>query len=309
MLKAITRIIVSAFILFLLVSFLFLVKEPGDKLQIYFCDVGQGDATYIRFPNGDDMLIDGGPNNKVLDCLGKAMPFYDREISVVMLTHPQADHLTGLIPVLERYKVIYFVSSPENNDTMGYQQVKDIINRKGIIIKNLYEGEKIDFQNVSFRSIWPEREWVYAHLDCSKNNSCQQIAKGESGVLGAQTTTNVNEFSQMGILSYGTFDLLLTGDGDSQIQDNILNTGEKIKNDGLLEVMKVPHHGSKTALNKEFLKSFQPELAVISVGKNSYGHPNSETINMLNNLGVKVERTDQEGTIKITTDGKTWQVN
>src|SRR3972149_6329793 len=95
----------------LLTSYFF--SLPDGKLHIIFCDVGQGDAAYIRTPNNQDMLIDGGPDDKVLSCLGRHMPFYDRTIDVVVLTHPQKDHLQGLISVVERYTVKYFVMGVE----------------------------------------------------------------------------------------------------------------------------------------------------------------------------------------------------
>lgn len=302
------KIIFSTSILVLLVGFLFTLQTEDKRLHIYFCDVGQGDAIYIRFPNGQDMLIDGGPNNKILDCLSRHMPFYDRQINVVLLSHPQADHLSGLIPVIERYSVQYFVSSPAGNSSEGYQKLRAILQKKQVAVKNVFSGQKINFNEVSFKSIWPEREWVITHLNCGQSNSCQTIAAGSGSILGVQSTDpDLNDFSEMGILSYGSFDLLLAGDGDSRIQDEVLKSGEKV-GDGVLEVMKVPHHGSKTALNSKFLEIFKPKLAVISVGKNSFGHPTSETINSLKALGAIVERTDQEGDIEIISDGKSWSI-
>lgn len=302
---------ISTLVLLLLVSLLFLTQQPDGKLHLYFCDVGQGDAIYIRFPDSTDMLIDGGPGNKVLDCLSQNMPFYDREINVVMLTHPQADHLNGLIPVLERYRVLYFISSPLGNSTLGYQKLQDIILKKNIEVKNLYSNQSIDFGKVKFRSLWPEKNWLVNNINCS-NNNCSTLASKNDSVLGISTdNSDLNNFSEMGILSYGSFDVLLTGDGDKRIQDDILKIyNNQIDPDQIgvdIEVMKVPHHGSKTAITNEFLQRFKPQLAVISVGKNSYGHPNSELINKLFSLGAQVMRTDQDGTIEIISDGLSWQ--
>src|SRR3989338_10871213 len=100
--------IISLFIgIILLFSYIFSLSD--NKLHLIFCDVGQGDAIYIRMPDNSDLLIDGGPNDKVLSCLGKHMPFYDRTIDVVVLSHPQTDHLQGLISVIDRYNVGYFI--------------------------------------------------------------------------------------------------------------------------------------------------------------------------------------------------------
>lgn len=303
--KSKTKYFLSTLVLLLLVSLLFLNKQPDENLHIYFCDVGQGDAIYIRFPDSTDMLIDGGPGNKVLDCLSKNMPFYDREINVVMLTHPEADHLNGLIPVLERYRVLYFVSSPVGNSTIGYQKLQDIISKKKIEVKNLYTDQSIDFGKVKFTSLWPEKNWLVSRINCTNNSSCSTLASKNSSVLGIATDiSNLNDFSEMGILSYGTFDVVFTGDGDQRIQDDIL----KIYNNQIdIEIMKVPHHGSKTAITSEFLNKFIPKLAIVSAGENNpYNHPNNELLEKFNKLNIPVKRTDTEGTIEVISDGLSW---
>lgn len=299
---------VSASLLLLLISLLFLGQQPDENLHLYFCDVGQGDAIYIRFPDNTDMLVDGGPGNGILDCLAKNMPFYDREINVVMLTHPQADHLNGLIPVLERYRVLYFVSSPVGNSTLGYQKLQDIISKKNIQVKNLYSKESIDFGGAKFTSFWPEKNWLVNRINCNGETNCALLASKNGSVLGISTTDpDLNNFSLMGILSYKSFDVLLAGDGDSRMQDEIIKLGEGLSQDNFLEVMKVPHHGSKTALSNEFLNKFKPQLAVISVGKNNrYNHPNEELLEKFSNLDIPIKRTDRDGTIEIISDGLNW---
>lgn len=299
------KYILSSVILLLLIGFLFLNSPSDNKLHIFFCDVGQGDGIYIRFPNNQDMLIDGGPGNKILDCLSDNMPFYDREIDLVMLTHPQADHLNGLVSVIERYSVSYFVSSPVGNTTDGYKKLTDLLHSKKIEIKNLYTGGEVKFGNVVFKSIWPEKTWVLANLKCDLDPKCQTIANN-SNILGVTNKDpQLNDFSEMGILSYGNFDVLFTGDGDKRIQDDILKV---YNNDIDIEVMKVPHHGSKTGLTEDFLKAFKPELAIISVGKNnSYGHPSPELLQMLSKYS-QIKRTDTGGTIEVVSDGYSWKV-
>lgn len=292
------KITLSSLLLVLLTAIFFLISPKDDKLHVYFCNVGQGDASYLRFPDGSDLLIDGGPNEKVLECLSKAMPFYDREITAVILTHPQADHLSGLIPVLKRYKVDYFISSPVGNNTKGYQEIEQIIREKKILVKNLYSGAKIEFGAVKFVSLWPEKEWTMAHL-----------ASANGSVLGVQSTDpNLNDFTVEGIITYNDLDILFTGDADIRIQDDILRQRLDIVPPGSLEIMKVPHHGAKTSLSEKFLDRFTPELAIISVGKNSYGHPSEEILGRLGEKEIKILRTDQEGTIEIISDGKSWEI-
>src|SRR3989344_8210677 len=107
----------------LVLLFSFLGSLPDGTLHIVFCDVGQGDAAYIRFPDGRDMVVDGGPNDRVIACLGRHMPFWDRHIDMVAMTHPQKDHMQGLIAVFERFDVDYFLRSDIGNTTEGYQRL------------------------------------------------------------------------------------------------------------------------------------------------------------------------------------------
>jgi competence protein ComEC len=283
--------------------FAFTLSLPDGKLHIIFCDVGQGDAAYIRTPSNQDILIDGGPNEKVLDCLGKYMPFYDRTIDVLFLSHPQKDHFGGLESVIERYTVKYFVMSPIAGRGKEYERLIKKIEEKRVPVKILYTGDKFSLGKVGFDILWPEREWVEANLatDLSDLSNLSDLS-----VLGIKTVKrDPNEFSYYLYLSYGQFDALFTGDGDSKIQ-------KEIEKDILLmdiEVLKFPHHGSKTGLLPDFLEKIKPELAVISVGKNSYGHPSQEALNLLQEHHVEIKRTDQDGNIQVVSDGKSWEIS
>lgn len=315
----------------------YLVTLPDDRLHVVFCDVGQGDAAYIRAPNNMDMLIDGGPNDKVLNCLGRHMPFYDRTIDVVMLSHAQKDHLQGLISVLERYEVKNVITTPVGNETEGYKNFIDLIKTKNIPVKNLFQGDEFYLGKVKFKILWPERKWVAeriqnsakpretiletelmaktpndiktSHYEEDKRDQGKLIESKKfvsedlslnSAVLGLQTDTELNSFSYFVHLNYGTFDALFTGDGDRKIQPEIMDSTELPD----VDVLKFPHHGSKTAILSAFLDRIKPELTVISVGKNSYGHPTKEALDLLKNMSVETKRTDREGDIEIISDGK-----
>lgn len=262
--------------------FSFFLSLPDGKLHVVFCNVGQGDAAYIRTPNNQDMLIDGGPDNKVLSCLGKYMPFYDRTIDLVLLTHPQKDHLQGLISVVERYTVKHFVIGVVGNETEGYRKLVEAIQKKKVPTRNLYLGDTFSLGSVKFSVLWPERSWV-----------------SDKSVLGLSTDTGLNSFSYFLHLSYGSFDALFTGDGDSRIQPEIMRQANLPD----IEVLKFPHHGSKTGILPEFLDKIHPELAVISVGKNSYGHPSKEAIELLSNRAIRIKRTDEDGNVEVISDG------
>lgn len=291
-----------------------------QKLKIVFCDVGQGDAILIQ-KGENQILIDGGPNNKVLDCLANNMPFWDRTIEIVALTHPQADHLTGIIPVMERYKVDYFLAGPEGNESAGYKQLIDKIiktqssstnpltssnNPLGIKVINPYTGEKITLAGIELEVLWPEKNWVASKISNDQFSNSDNLSSSNSpltsstsgfgeAVLGASTTQDLNNFSLVFLLKYGSIKALFPGDADAGIQDQILLNNSSLNS---IDILKVPHHGAKTSLRDDFLEIIKPKEAIISVGKNSYGHPNSELIKKLENMEIKVRRTDLEGEIK-----------
>lgn len=273
---------------------LFAFSFPDQKLKIIFCDVGQGDAILIQ-KGFVQILIDGGPNIKVLGCLSNNIPFWDRTIEVVVLTHPQVDHMGGLNYVLERYTVRYFLSGPEGSSSAAYAALisnikNQVINKKMNVI-NLYLGDKIKFAGIELETLWPERNWVQYRLGDLKS-SIKQIG---GAILGASTDSDLNDFSLVFLLKYGDFSALFTGDADVSIQEEILLNNLNL---GPVKILKVPHHGAKNALKDDFLEILKPQIAVISVGKNSYGHPNGELIKKLENMGAKVRRTDLEGDIK-----------
>ncbi len=263
----------------LLISFFWTL--PDGKLHIVFCNVGQGDAAYVRFPDGRDMLVDGGPDDSVLGCLGRHMPFWDRRINIVVLSHPQKDHLQGLTSVLERFTVDYFVRSDIDNDTEGFVKLLETIRRKTIPIKLETTGDRIMVGTTTLSFLWP---------------SASQIAK---------KTGEPNDNCLVFFLRYGTFDAVFPGDADSHVERYY--TGGPLA-DSDIELLKVPHHGSKTGMTDDFIQWLHPKLAVISVGKNSYGHPSSEAFGLLSSVGAKVLRTDRNGDIEIVSDGNHWVV-
>lgn len=307
----------------LVLLFSYFLSLPDGRLHITFCSVGQGDATYIRFADNENMLIDGGPDDKVLSCLGSHMPFYDRTIDMVVLTHPQKDHLQGLISVVKRYNVRYFVIGVEGNNSAGYAELVQNIKAKNIKIKNLYSGDELGLGEARIKVYWPEREWVRRNAGVKLGNAtmqqcdtstslstsnatmkCNNYINQSGAVLGLATDTELNDFSYFLGLSYGNFKALFPGDGDIHIQPEVLK--EDLPD---VDILKVPHHGSKTGMMKEFLEKIRPELAVISVGKNSYGHPTLEALNLLNMIGATVRRTDLGGDVEIISNGSRWWTN
>lgn len=298
--------VISGIITGLIVLLSFFWTLPDGKLHLVFCDVGQGDAAYVRFPDGRDMVVDGGPNDKILGCLGKHMPFWDRHINLVVMTHPQKDHMQGLIPVLERYSVDYFVRSDVDNMTEGYKKLSDVIRNKKIPVKFVTTGERIAVGSTSLSMLWPSVDQIAkgkAALGLSPASQGSTLTNN-SQVLGA-SVGDLNDYSLVFFLRYGSFDALFTGDADSRVENNY--TSVKLADDSL-EVLKVPHHGSKTGMTNEFVSWLHPKLSIFSVGKNSYGHPSSLAIDLLKEIGSDIKRTDQEGDIEVVSDGRSWQV-
>lgn len=261
------------------------VSFSDDKLHLVFCDVGQGDAIFIRTPKGVDILIDGGPNDSVLSCLSRHMPFWDRSIEVILLTHPHADHLNGLLSVLEQYTVDTFITEKLSNDTEGFRSLEALLAQKHIPVRLAYAPDVIRISDgVRLQIVGPTK----AFLQNSSPNG---------------TIAESNEFaSLLTVVSFEEFDAFLTG--DSQVGE-LLEASINLP----IDVLQVPHHGSKTGLTNDVLIALMPKLAVISVGKkNRYSHPHPLVVTLLDKNNIPTLRTDRTGEIEIVSDGKTWQV-
>ena len=274
--------------LFAMVVWLAFYYYPKDKLQLIACDVGQGDAILAIYGK-TQFLIDGGPNDKVLDCLSSYMPFWDRNIEVIILTHPDKDHFSGLIEVFRRYEVDYFIANSLEPGSQGYQVLKKVVGGSDVVVIPPKEGMVIGNSMMHLEIVFPTDKFQKENL--SYNNSA-----GNGKVLGTSTTLmSANNFSIVTYLVSGVFKALLTGDIVPGMSDTVINTGRI----GKVDYIKVPHHGSKNGLTEDLLKKVKPEVAVISVGKNQWGHPHKEILEMLNKYGVKTLRTDQLGDIKV----------
>lgn len=271
-------------------------REFNDgKLHLVFCDVGQGDAVYLKTPGGKEILIDGGPDDKVLNCLSSRRPFYDRKIEAVVLTHPEADHLTGLIPVLKGYKVDNFVTENIFNSSAVFSEFRQAIISEETRIYNPKVGDRMRFGETEIDFYWPENILGKKDLWLDKSVLGSQITSGQSG--------SSNDYSLVLTVSYKNFKVFLSGDAEKNVLEKIGNLPSQVS------ILKVPHHGSKDALSKSLLEILNPRLAVISVGKgNQFGHPNEQTLKFLQDSAVKSLRTDQNGTIEIISDGKDWKI-
>lgn len=251
--------------------------EESKALEVDFFNVGQGDAILIKTPEHQRILIDGGPTNAVVEKLGENMIFYDKNIDLMILTHPHADHLVGLIEVLKRYKVKKILATGAINSTPDYLAWLDEIKKENVLMEIASAGQIIDLgENLKMEIFYPTENFSGKQPD------------------------NLNNTSIVAKLVFGDTSFLFTGDAEKEVEDNLVASGVDLKAD----VLKVGHHGSRNATGQEFLDRVKPKFAVISVGaKNTFGHPNKTVLNRLEKLGVELFRTDEDGDVKMVSDG------
>jgi competence protein ComEC len=260
-------------------------------LELNFFDVGQGDAIFIETPKRQQILIDGGPDSKILEKLGKEMPFYDRTVDLVILTHPEKDHLIGLLEVLKKYKVENILWTGVLRDTAEFKEWQRLIKEEGTKIYIVPSVQRITMaKDIFMNFLYPVEN------------------------LAGKEYQNSNDTSIVTKLIFKEKNFLFTGDITKEVEKELIirenscsNPCELVTTDS--DVLKIAHHGSKTSSSEDFLKVVSPEIAVISVGKNnSYGHPHQEVLERLFKYGIKILRTDEDGDIKIISDGNNFKI-
>lgn len=251
------------------------LSELNNELTVAFLDVGQGDAIFIQTPNNSQILVDGGQNKAVLRELTKIMPFYDRSIDVVIQTHPDSDHIGGLIEVLRRYNVDLVVESGVGSNSPFYKEIGEIIDKKEINHVLARKGMKINVDNGAYIEVlFPDRE-----VDGIDSNDASVVLK----------------------LVYGDNSFLLMGDSPKKIERYLVDLNKDILD---ADVLKIGHHGSKTSTSELLLGYASPEFAIISSGEgNKYNHPHNEVLSLLTKFKIEVLRTDNMGTIVFKSDG------
>ena len=256
---------------------------PDDELRVSFLNVGQGDAILIQKGN-QQVLVDGGPSPQALSLgLGDRMPFWDRTIELVVLTHPHSDHLTGLVEVLQRYQVEQVLYPDLDYESPLYEEWIGLIEEKDIKYTPAQAGQEIDLgDGVVIKVLNPSMpRLVGTESDIDSNGVVLRLSLGRASFLLA---ADIGQEAELELIE----------------QRAILASS----------VLKVAHHGSNTSTASQFLAVANPSVAVISVGEdNRFGHPSDEVIERLEaKLGSEnIFRTDEQGTIEFTTDGeKLW---
>ena len=274
-----------AIVSFLVVYFLVSIMEINDnRLHVIICDVGQGDSALIRTPDGIYILIDGGPDDSILSCLSNNLPFWQRTIGLVILSHPHYDHFVGLISVIQRYNLTSFASEKLGNPVAAFQEFENTLTHKLLKPTYLYKGDTFKIgKEVVINILSPTKE------------SLERTSPNAKITDSKEFTNLVSE------LKYKEVSFLFTGDSQAMfLEDAIKNTGF-----GKILVLQSPHHGSRFGLTDSILNTLNPGLAYISVGKNTYGHPAPSTIKLLQDKNLQPLRTDRNGSIEFITDGKT----
>ena len=250
----------------------------GDGLlHVVFFDIGQGDSIFIESPTGTQVLVDGGPDSTVLRRLAKYMSYFDRTIDMIVPTHPDSDHVSGLIDVLDRYQVDHILMTENTSDTATFKRLQDAIAEEGAPITTARTNEVFALGGgVTLRVLSP--------------------AINPSG-------WDTNRSSIVLQLQYGSSTVMLTGDAPAAIEQQLVSVfGDELKS----SVLKPGHHGSRTATSEAFVQAVDPTYAVISAGAhNRYGHPTQEVMDRLWAHHVTVYSTIDDGSVEFVSDGHT----
>lgn len=254
-----------------LIFFQFQYLTPNQCYRFDFLDVGQGDAILISTPQQQNILIDGGPGQVVLDELSKAMPWWDKTIDLVILTHPHADHLDGLLEVIKRFKVHEFYLTGAAYKTAQNQALFRLLIDHQINYKFPTAGTLFELDNLNLEILYPE-----------------------TPLIGQTEADNINNTSIASMVEVDGFRFLFTGDAEIEQEQELL----ALDHDYKANLFQAGHHGSRTSNSPEFISRIQPEYTVIQSGlTNSHSHPHSETIRTFQEAGTSIYRTDLHGQI------------
>jgi competence protein ComEC len=274
-------VIISILLVFVLSSCTIIIDNPAPEgiLTVHVIDVGQGDSILITLPNKQTALIDGG-SRKMGDRVVKYIQ--DQKISkidYIIATHPHEDHIGGLIKVIETFEIGNIYMPDKEHTSKTFEDLLTAIEDKGYKMKRAKAGV-----------VMVQEDALKAYFLAPVKDNYRSL----------------NDFSAVLKVEFGDVGMLFTGDAEVQSEKDMIDSRANL----MAQILKVSHHGSRTSSSKEFLDAVKPQYALISLGKdNTYGHPHQETIKVLEDLGIVILRTDIDGNIIITTDGKEIKVD
>ncbi|MFA5126688.1 MAG: MBL fold metallo-hydrolase [Patescibacteria group bacterium] len=271
--------IYTSFIFLGLVCLLWSLNQAQKYLQVSFLDVGQGDAILLRTTQGVNILVDGGPDNSLLYQLADQLPWWERRIDYLFITHWDDDHYVGAIQLLKKYQVKHiFASYLPDKANANYTAWQRTLEQESIAVQILKKGEKINIDN-QLRGVVLSA----SQADKLANNAKSLVVRW----------------------SYGDVDFLLTGDLPAEQEAEILSSVYVLDS----EVLKVGHHGSKYSSSADFLAKVKPELCIIEVGANNkFGHPSKDALDRLQKAACDIRQTKDFGTITVLSDGQSWRI-
>ncbi len=269
-------IILIGFLVCALLFFRELSLFPDGGLDIFFLNVGQGDTTLIITPSGKQIIVDGGPNLSALEHLGKHLPFFDRSIDLMILTHPDSDHVTSFPEILKRFDVKQILLSGAHSNNPRYQSLLHLITQNDINVIIADPSQDIDLgDGVIIDVLWPPKQMIGSDVPDS------------------------NDHSVVTRILYKDHSILLPGDISTKSEMAILASGADVSAD----IFKAPHHGSRTSSSTGFILAVDPDLAIISAGiDNPFGHPHPDVIDRYKFFDISIRSTSKEGTIALKLD-------
>lgn len=260
------------------------LEQPKNFMKAVFFDIGQGDAMFLETPLGVQALFDGGPDGAILNKLGKEMAFYDRKIDFIFISHFDSDHIGGLIPVLEKYRVSNVIIPDSKSETAIYRALLLALQEEEKDGAKIWLGKRGDVfdlgSGVKVRILFPDRP---------------------AGGLENNTASLVTQ------IIFGQTEILLTGDLSKSVENYLVYL------DGVeilpSEILKAGHHGSKTSSGEDFLRAVSADYFVVSAGRNNkYNHPHPEVLALVKALNLNLFRTDELGDVRFFSDGvKIWR--
>ncbi|MBC2076880.1 MBL fold metallo-hydrolase [Listeria marthii] len=252
-------------------------EAAAPTIKVHFIDVGQGDAIYIKAPSGEDILIDAGNKGQGKIVVNYLKKLKVKDIDIMIASHSDADNIGGLPEVMNSIKVKSLYAPNSTNTTAAYKDFVNTAKKKKLAIKTAKAGVKLPVKGVNAQFVGPVKTYG---------------------------KTDRNNWSAVLHVAYKKNTFLFTGDAQTKAENDMIKAKKTLRAD----VLKVSTQGSKTATSKAFVNVVKPKYAIISVGKNGYGHPTSQTVSTLTQAKAKVYRTDRNKTIVITGNGSTYSI-
>ncbi|EAD5761902.1 MBL fold metallo-hydrolase [Listeria monocytogenes] len=252
-------------------------QAAAPTIKVHFIDVGQGDAIYIKAPSGEDILIDAGNKGKGKIVVNYLKKLKVKDIEIMIASHSDADNVGGLPEVMNNIKVKSLYAPNSTNTTAAYKDFVNTAKKKKLAIKTAKAGLKLPVKGVNAQFVGPVKTYG---------------------------KTDRNNWSAVLHVAYKKNTFLFTGDAQTKAESDMIKAKKTLRAD----VLKVSTQGSKTATSQAFVNVVKPKYAIISVGKNGYGHPTSQTVNSLTKAKAKVYRTDRNKTIVVTGNGSSYSI-